>query len=200
MTEMARRSAQTAAHHHSVQFYSSDDSLCATVATFLAEGLVASQPAIVIATQPHRAKIVRYLCDRLIDCEAALKEGDLVILDSEEMLDLFMVDGMPNKDLFAMNLGRVIDQSINGRTGTVVRAYGEMVDVLWKRGQIDSAIALEILWNKLALKYHFALLCGYSMGSFYKQPHQLDAIRLQHTHVVPSDSTIVPFERHTKSA
>ena len=194
------RSSQKPAHHHAVQFYGSDDSLCRTVAGFLAEGLTAQQPAIVIATKPHREAIIERLCDRLIDCEKAIKEGDLVILDADETLDLFMVDRMPNSALFDTNLGRVIDQTLNGRKGTVIRAYGEMVDVLWKTGQTEAAIALEILWNRLALKYHFALLCGYSMGSFYKQTKQLEAVCAQHTHVVPSDSKVVPFRREKKLA
>jgi hypothetical protein len=188
------------AHHHAVQFYGSDESLFTTVAGFLAEGLITEQPAIVIATASHRASIVEHLCGRLIDCATAIKEGDLILLDAEETLDLFMVDGVPNADLFEVNLGRVVEQTLNGRTRTVVRAYGEMVDVLWKNGQADAAIALEILWNKLALKYHFALLCGYAMGSFYKQTKQLEDVCAQHSHVVASDTKVVPFERRTKLA
>jgi hypothetical protein len=200
MTDNIRRATQKSFHHHAVQFYGSDDRLCGTVAAFLAEGLITQQPAIVIATAAHRTMIVDCLSERLVDCEKALRDGDLLLLDSEEMLDLFMVNGMPNKDLFDLNVGRVIEQSINGRLGSVVRAYGEMVDVLWKNGQTDAAIALEILWNQLALKYRFALLCGYSMGSFYKQPKHLEAVRAQHSHVVPSESTVVPFERRAKLA
>ena len=188
------------AHHHAVQFYGSDESLCTTVSAFLAEGLVAQQPGIVIATQPHRAMIIEHLCGRLIDCDRAVKDGDLVILDAEATLDLFMVNGMPNADLFEVNVSRVIDQTLNGRSRTVVRAYGEMVDVLWKDGQSDAAIALEILWNKLALKYNFALLCGYSMGSFYKQTTLLEKVCAQHTCVVPANTNVVPFQRRAKSA
>jgi hypothetical protein len=68
-----------------------------------------------------------------------------------------------------------------------------MVDVLWKQGRSQSAISLEILWNKLALKHNFALLCGYSMGSFYKQTKQLEEIAAQHSHVVADESNVVPF-------
>jgi hypothetical protein len=199
MNDSTRRTPQRHPHHHAVHFYGSDDSLCSTVAGFLAEGLTAHQPAIVIATRPHRTAIVDRLGERLIDCDKAIKDGDLMILDGEETLDLFMVDRMPNGDLFDVNLGRVIEQSLNGRNRTVVRAYGEMVDLLWKNGQTHAAIALEILWNKLALKYHFALLCGYSMGSFYKQTKQLEEICAQHTHVVPSDTNVIPFQRRAKA-
>ena len=64
----------------------------------------------------------------------------------------------------------------------VIRAYGEMVDVLWKAGQTAAAIQLEMLWNQLAQTHQFALLCGYSMGNFYKDAAQQEISGL-HTHV-----------------
>src|SRR4026208_442397 len=78
-------------HHHAVQFYGNEQSLFTTVATFLSEGLVTRQPAIVIATPSHRDAIEEYLCGRLIDCEQARRNGDLVMLDAEEMLGQFMI-------------------------------------------------------------------------------------------------------------
>jgi hypothetical protein len=199
MSEIANGPA--ANHHHAVQFYGSDESLFTTVASFLAEGLVTQQPAVVIATASHRTAIVEHLCGRLIDCEQAIRTGDLLLLDAEETLNLFMVNNLPDADLFEANVGKVVEQTLTGRNRPVLRAYGEMVDVLWKQGRSDAAIKLEILWNKLALKYNFALLCGYAMGSFYKQTQQLEEVRAQHSHVIPCESNVVPFERRiAKSA
>lgn len=180
-------------HQHAVQFYGTDESLFTTVASFLAAGLVAGQPAVVIATPGHRHPIVNHLRNRLIDCDRALRNGDLVLLDAEATLDLFMVNEVPDEGLFESNVGRLLEQAINGRHRTVLRAYGEMVDVLWKQGRSEAAIQLEILWNKLAVKYNFALLCGYSMGSFYKQTQQLEEVIALHTGVVAHDTNIVPF-------
>jgi DcmR-like sensory protein len=182
-------------HHHAVQFYGTDDSLFATVARFLAEGFVLGQPALLIATAAHQAGIVEHLCGRLIDCDRAIRNGDLVILDAEATLDLFMIGDSPDESLFDENVGRLIDQAINGRQQLVLRAYGEMVDVLWKQGRCEAAIKLEILWNKLAVKYNFALLCGYSMGSFYKESKKLERVIAQHTCVVQPDANVIPFRR-----
>ena len=181
-------------HHHAVKFYGSDVSLFTTVASFLAEGLIARQPAIIIATAAHRESIVEHLCGRLIDCPAAIRKGDLLMLDAEDTLGLFMVNGMPDRELFEQSVGTIVQQTLTGRPG-VMRAYGEMVDVLWKQGQTDAAIALEILWNTLAHKHNFALLCGYAMGSFYKQSKQLEAVCTHHSHVIADDSNIVPFPK-----
>ena len=63
------------------------------------------------------------------------------------------------------------------------RAYGEMVNVLWKDGMTAAAIRLETLWNELAQSHDFNLLCGYSMGNFYKDA-AVGEITRQHTHVL----------------
>jgi len=190
--EMERVSAE--APHHSVQFYRDEESLFTTVTGFLSEGLVARQPAIVIATRPHRTAIEQHLHDRLIDCAKARRDGDLVMLDAEEMLGQFMLGDHPDPDLFDENVGVVIKQTLDGRGGSGARAYGEMVDVLWKEGRSEAALAVEILWNKLIYKHGFALLCGYSMGNFYKQPRQLEVVRSHHTHVIDADN-VLPFPK-----
>jgi len=184
-------------HHHAVQFYRDEESLFTTVAAFLSEGLIARQPAVVIATLPHRATIEEHLCGRLINCARARRDGDLVMLDAEEMLGQFMVGDTPDPELFENNVGVIVKQAVEGRAGTVARAYGEMVDILWKEGRTEAALALEILWNRLIVRHAFALLCGYSMGHFYKQPRHLAMVRSHHTHVVGRDN-VVPFARKSR--
>jgi hypothetical protein len=179
-------------HHHSVKFYGNDESLFVTVASFLAPGVVAGQPAIVVATADHREGILAQLTAQFVDVEHAQATGDLVVVDANEALGWFMVDGDPDQGRFQHSLGSLIAKTIGGRH-TIVRAYGEMVDVLWKDGMPEAAIRLEILWNQLATQYGFALLCGYSMGSFYKQAEKYQDVVDQHTHVVQPDTNVVAF-------
>jgi hypothetical protein len=182
----------TAAHQrHAAKFYDSDQSLCSTVADFLSAGLVSGDPALVIATSVHAAMIEEALGNRLIDVLRARRGGDLVMLDAEEMLGTFMSGGLPDADLFTEHVGAIFQQILRGRGNAVIRAYGEMVDVLWKQGNSEGAIALEILWNKLALRHAFSLLCGYSMGNFFKQAEQFHDICRLHTHVFDPDQSAV---------
>jgi DcmR-like sensory protein len=200
MPESRRERIHT--HRHAVQFYGSDDSLFSTVAGFLSEGLVAGQPALLIATAPHRAAIIEQLTGRLVDVAAAQGRGELVLLDAHETLSTFMTADAPDAELFEREIGGVIERTLHGRARTVLRAYGEMVDVLWKEGRTEAAIKLEILWNKLALKYSFSLMCGYAMGNFFKKAEQYQEVCRQHTHVLEPEPNVVAFQpkRNVKSA
>jgi len=172
--------------HHAVQFYDDEKVLYATVAGFLGQGLVDEQPAILIATEAHRQPILDDLRERSLDVDHAQRNGDLIVLDAHQTLARFMIDDLPNADAFESTAGSLIrDLLIQRSRHTLIRAYGEMVDVLWQEGKPDAAIRLEILWNRLADRYGFALLCGYSMGHFYKQTDRFEDVCRQHAHVVP---------------
>ena len=64
-----------------------------------------------------------------------------------------------------------------------------MVDVLWQDGLTAAAIRLEMLWNQLAMTHDFSLLCGYAMGSFYKDAGMRD-ICAQHSHVIAAETEL----------
>ncbi len=68
--------------------------------------------------------------------------------------------------------------------------------MLWRTNQTVAAVRLEMLWNKLAMTHKFSLLCGYGMGSFYKDA-ALSAICDQHSHVVSHEGVPVPHRTAT---
>jgi len=174
-------------HFHAVRFYENEASLCRIVASFLREGLVLGQPALVIATPEHSQGIVAELRAREMNVAALREDGNLVVLDAKKTMDSFMVHGQPDATRFNNAASSALGMT-RGRGRLPVRAYGEMVDVLWKDGRDVAAIQLEMLWNRLARSHQFSLLCGYAMGSFYKDAHVMDVCR-QHTHLVSSDGT-----------
>lgn len=174
-------------HYHAVQFYKDEASLSATVAQFLADGFKTGQPGLVIATPSHTESIVRELETRGLAVGTLRATGELQFFDARKMLGAFMVNGLPDPGLFRTRVGDVIEKICAGRTPYPIRAYGEMVDLLWQEGNPDGAIKLEILWNQLAETYDFALLCGYAFGHFYKEtrdPRYQDVIA-QHSQVLP---------------
>ena len=182
-------SAETkSGHFHAVRFYEDSNSLCRIVSGFIAEGLALDQPALIIATKPHLDCVVRNLTNATIDVEALQKKGDLLLLDARQTLATFMVSGQPDPDFFKATAGSALEQVARGRSKTI-RAYGEMVDVLWKDGQSAAAIKLEMLWNRLANTHDFSLLCGYAMGNFYKDA-TIDDVCRHHTHTVSDDGQV----------
>jgi hypothetical protein len=169
-------------HFHAVQFYSDAKALCGIVGGFLAEGLDKGEPAIVIATPAHTLLIETYLASHGLDVAALKKRGDLATLDAARTLETFMIDGVPNASLFRRTVGETVRDMCLRRHGCTLRAYGEMVDLLWKDGLESAAIRVETLWNQLANTHDFKLLCGYSMGNFYKGA-AIEEIKGQHSHL-----------------
>ena len=92
----------------------------------------------------------------------------MIFLDAREMLSTFMVGSMPDPERFKSAVGSVIERSGRRTDRPCVRAYGEMVDLLWKDGNPAAAIWLEELWNDLASTHSFSLMCTYAMGNFYR--------------------------------
>jgi hypothetical protein len=169
-------------HFHAVRFYEDDTSLCRIVSSYIADGVAIGQPALVIASTAHNECILDNLRATGIDVAGLQQNHELLLLDAREMLTLFMEDGLPNPDRFREVATAALRRVGRGRE-TTIRAYGEMVDLLWKEGRSAASIKLEMLWNKLAGTHDFSLLCGYAMGNFYKDVTIEDVCR-HHTHLV----------------
>jgi hypothetical protein len=176
--------------YHAVRFYENERSLSQIVAEFLGDGLADGMPGVVIATPAQRAAIVRELVTRRLDVERLQRSDDLVLLDAEETLSAFMTNGKPDVAGFNSSMCEVIKRASRGRENCTIRIYGQMVDILWKNGKQEAAIRLELLWNQLANTQAFSLLCGYSMGHFYKDAN-FDEVCSHHTHIISADGEAV---------
>lgn len=136
---------------HVVQFYGDDQELAANVARFLGEGLAAGGSAVVVATAAHRRAFRAHL-------PAGAGER-LLILDAQELLHRFLAGDRLDGSLFRKEAEQLIGRA--AKAGQPVRIYAEMVAVLWDAGQVPLALELEALWNDLATRLPFSLLCGY---------------------------------------
>lgn len=171
---------------HCVQFYHSDDFLIESVSGFMEAGLDIGEPVLVIATREHRQALEQRLLAHGSDIGAARARGHYVALDAVGTLQRFMVDGMPDPQLFEQTLAPVFAAVGNART----RAYGEMVALLWADGNQAAALQLEHLWNELALTHRFALLCGYPLSGFgdARQTAAFAHVCEHHAMVMPAES------------
>jgi signal transduction histidine kinase len=173
---------------HFVQFYETDSFLVESVSEFIGAGLGAGEAGVVIATAPHREAIEARLVTQGIDLAAVCHRKQFIALDAAHTLSLFMVDGCPDPELFDKTIGPIISQTSHGRRA--VRAFGEMVAILWANGNKSGAVRLEELWNKLAEKHSFALFCAYPMRGFAgaENGEGFQHVCKAHSRVIPAES------------
>jgi hypothetical protein len=175
-----------------VKFYNDEQSLGRTVAEFLAPGLLQREPAIIIATPEHRMLIAAALRQRGVNVTELERDGDLQILDADTILNRFMVGKEPDPIAFHATIGELIARACKDRQPCPVRAYGEMVNVLWQRANAEGAIRLEMLWNRVATQAQFSLLCGYAVGNFYKEvltDPTFQTVCDQHNHIMAEETS-----------
>jgi hypothetical protein len=175
---------------HDVHFYRTEASLVRNVVQFLADGVRAGQPIVVIATPEHRRVFKEGLIAQRLDVDELYSGRLAVWLDARDTLASFMEGGTPNRDLFMATLGNVFERLINKRSYLIVRGFGEMVDLLWKDGNTEGAILVEQLWNDLAKRYAYSLLCGYSVENFLIDGgvEKFRRVCTQHTHALPFEA------------
>jgi hypothetical protein len=173
---------------HAVQIYDDVTELCASVGSFVAAGVAVGEPALVIATAGHRDALAAHFEARGLRIDGLQAAGLLTFLDADSTLATFMDGDLPSSDRFEEAVGGVVDAISARHPDMTIRAFGEMVDVLWHRGAHRAAVALEELWNELAQTRRFALLCGYHLDIFDAdvQTGALPEIFRVHTHVRPA--------------
>jgi signal transduction histidine kinase/ActR/RegA family two-component response regulator len=174
---------------HDVQFYESESFLDDAVSRFAVDGLRTGDPLLVLATARTREALHDRLAANGVDPGAAKRTGRLVLLDAEETLARFMAaNSMPDGLQFHAIVGEAIRRMGNGHGR--LRAYGEMVDVLWRDGRPRAALRVEELWNELASRHSFHLLCAYELRNFERVEHAggLEAVCAAHGRVRPAES------------
>jgi signal transduction histidine kinase len=176
------------ASEHFVQFYETDTFLLNSVSGFISTGLNAGDGAIVVATREHREDLEKRLRERGLDVAAAQASGQYVVMDAAEALSKFMVDGLPEPKIFVDVMGDIIARAAQGRRQ--VRIFGEMVALLWEKGNVDAAIRLEQLWNDLHKSHSFSLFCAYPMNGFGREAlaGPLCNVCAEHSRIIPAES------------
>lgn len=147
-------------HDHYVKFYDGEHDFLDSVGPYLEGGLRDGEMVVIIATEQHRRLIAEYLRDTGQAVDVLEDKGVYVALDAAAVLRSFMVDGMPVREKFRESIVPfALAASAKHRP---LRAFGEMVGILWKSGNVKAAVRLEQLWNEIVDLYGFSLYCAYS--------------------------------------
>ncbi len=176
--------SDVADNSHFVQFYENDAFLIKAIRKFIQSG----DSAIVIVTPSHKERLEKGLEMYGLDLDQATEQGSYMYLDASETLSRFMIDGHPDPKLFFEVVGGVVTRA--SRNKHKVKAFGEMVALLWAEGNQQAAIELEELWNELQKIHSFSLFCAYPMRGFdgKDQSRPFEQVGAIHTHVLPSES------------
>jgi DcmR-like sensory protein len=169
---------------HFVQVYKDEAFLVEAVAEYAETGLRRGDGVVIIATPSHRAAFLRQLEGGGVAAEEAVQRGQLLLLDADETLARFAPGGMPEWQSFRTLVGGVIAKL--RLEYPTVRADGEMVDLLWQRGEREASIRLEEFWNDLAGLQTFSLLCAYNVDNLDQAAYSgpLDCICRVHSHLI----------------
>ncbi|HYE55597.1 MAG TPA: MEDS domain-containing protein [Chitinophagaceae bacterium] len=150
---------------HILQIYENDEVFLEALTGFVGGGINAGDSCIVIATEVHLKALESMLQRCGIHIESLIADNRLIPLDAHETLAKFMVNGWPDERLFEQTISAVLRKA-HGPYNRRIRAFGEMVAILWAEGNYGATINLEHLWNKFCEKESFCLFCAYPKIGF----------------------------------
>jgi MEDS: MEthanogen/methylotroph, DcmR Sensory domain len=184
--------ADAAPCDHIVQLYQDQDFLSYAVCRFAGAGLANGEGIILVSTLTHWNAIRPRLRAEGVDVQAALARGQLTVVDADELLPHFMRGAMPDPPVFTGVFGDVVRQARAGGGYQRVRVWGEMVDVLWERGDVAASMNLEDLFDQLAKKVDIAIFCSFLMDNFNGDvhAHMLPRLGTNHSHLIPVEDYV----------
>jgi len=175
-----------------VQFYEKDDFLVSQLIRYVRSGLTAGETCLVIATPDHRAALLKGLAASGEDADAPMLESRLILKDAADTLASFMIGSAPDEALFRKALESILAQAESRHKP--LRAFGEMVALLWESGEPDAAAELEGLWENFLTGKSIRLLCAYPLQVF-NDPATLGLflkICEHHSDVLPTETLSSP--------
>lgn len=174
-------------HDHIVQLYRDQDFLNRAVCRFAGAGLANGEGVILVSTPSHWNGFHAQLEAENVDVRAAQKRGQLTVVDATELLPRFMRDAMPDPAIFPGVFGNVVSEARARGGYAKVRVWGEMVNVLWERGDVDASMNLEDQFDQLIKKRDIAVFCSFLMDNFNDDVHarMLPRLGTNHSHLIP---------------
>jgi hypothetical protein len=155
---------EIAPYEHVVQIYENDDVFLDQLTGFVSSGVKAGECAVVIATAAHLTALHERLAAVGYTLSSLISQTQYIPLDAEEVLSRFMVNDWPDESLFHKAISEVLMKA--KQNNRKVRAFGEMVAILWAKGQVGATVRLEQLWNKFCENEAFCLYCAYPESGF----------------------------------
>lgn len=180
---------------HVVQTYDEPPSRTNAVARWSLGALTGGGGALLVGTPESVAPIRTRLREQGADVAALERSGRLAVLDAQETLRAFTKANAPDAGAFTRVVGQALARvrAACGGTNAEIRAWGEMVNILFERGERPQARALEALWNDLIAKEGIRLLCSYRLDRFDSRTHAATLREICESH-----ACLIPDEDHER--
>jgi hypothetical protein len=172
---------------HMVQLYQDQDFLNRAVCRFAGAALANGEGLILVPTIHHWNAFRPRLEAEGVDIKSAQDSGQLTVVDADELLPRFMQKTLPDGPMFLGLAGEIIAQTRGAGRFSKVRWWGEMVNVLWERGDIAASMNLEDLFDRVAEEQNIAIFCSFLMDNFNGEihTHMLPRLGENHSHLIP---------------
>jgi hypothetical protein len=172
---------------HIVQLYQDQQFLNRAVCRFAASAIANGEGVILVPTAAHWQAFRPRLEAEGVDTQAAQACGQLTVVDADELLPQFMRNAMPDAPVFLGLAADVIATARGGGRYPRVRWWGEMVNVLWERGDVAASMELEDQFDHLARAHEIAIFCSFVMDNFNGEVHSrlLPRLGQNHSHLIP---------------
>ena len=169
--------------HHLVQIYDNDKIFLDTLEGFTGSGFLANETVVVIATSQHLDALNQRLSAQGFDLNKLINSNRYIPVDAANLLSAFLVNDWIDEKIFHGFIKSMLDHARQGNNK--IRAFGEMVAILWERGLYPATIQLEKLWNELHSRSEFTLFCAYPKIGFTQCARDsIDTICRQHGKVI----------------
>ena len=180
---------EIAPHDHVVQIYDDKEIFLQTLVGFVGNGINSGDCVVVIARSENLKALNQLLSAHAIKVDTLISEDKYIPLDADEMLSQFMVNDWPDEALFTKLVYSLIERArVKGRQ---LKAFGEMVAILWEQGHYGATVHLEHLWNKICAEDPFCLFCAYPKSGFTQDPvESIKAICAVHSRVIAGDANL----------
>ena len=149
---------------HVLQIYESDEEFINTLESYVSSGFRAGESVIIIATPEHLRALNERLREQQWDLFSLTLHDQYIPLAADQTLSQFMIDGWPDVNLFYHLVTNLLMRA--RKRDRKVRAFGEMVAVLWSRGYVGATVHLEHLWTQFCQSEEFNLFCAYPKSGF----------------------------------
>jgi hypothetical protein len=179
-----------APREHIVQLYQDEQFLNRAVCRFAAAALAHGEGVILVPTAAHWEAFCPRLEAEGVDIKEVQSQGQLTVVDADELLPRFMGQDMPDAPVFLGLAGEEVARARGRNRYPKVRWWGEMVNILWERGSVAASMALEDLFDQLAHEQEIAIFCSFLMDNFDGEVHtrMLPRLGQNHSHLIPVEN------------